>query len=236
MDRATSGCDPNPDRQAQESYALHMAHALSGTRRDGTPLPALADFDHDGTFGLLDAHTWARIEANSFDVPTTTSERWLERHASPVRTAIDPQLLPEDMAVVERLGAALGLSDDPAARLRWTALRKEIDALGDQVTNADAQVDVDTDIVRAALLQRWPMLDDPQDARARSATTPINSRGCLYRASLDAAERRASCAAVMERIRKVLATEHTGGFVTKVLGRELGLRARVRGARRVPHD
>jgi hypothetical protein len=69
-----------------------MAHALSGTRRDGTPLPELADFDHDGTFGLLDAHTWARIEANSFDVPTTTSERWLERHASPGRTAIE-QLL-----------------------------------------------------------------------------------------------------------------------------------------------
>jgi hypothetical protein len=94
-------------------------------------------------------------------VPTTTSERWLERHASPGRTVIDPQLLPEDMAVVERLGAALGLSDEPAARFRWTALRKEIDALGHQVTNADAQVDVDTDVVRAALLQRWPMLDDP---------------------------------------------------------------------------
>ncbi len=176
-DRGTSGCDPNPDRQAQESYALHMAHALSGTRRDGTPLPELADFDHDGTFGLLDAHTWARIEANSFDVPTTTSERWLERHASLGRTAIDPQLLPEDMAVVERLGAALGLSDEPAARFRWTELRKEIDALGDQVTHADAQVDVDTDVVRAALLQRWPMLDDPLhpdfDVALRENRAPI---------------------------------------------------------------
>jgi hypothetical protein len=66
-----------------------------------------------------------------------------------------------NMAVVERLGAALGLSDEPAARFRRTALRKEIDALEDQVTNADAQVDEDTDVVRAALLQRWPMLDDP---------------------------------------------------------------------------
>jgi hypothetical protein len=110
---------------------------------------------------LLDAHTWARIEANSFDVPTTTSERWLERHASPGRTAIDPQLLPEDVAVVERLGAALGLSDEPAARSRLSALRNGIDALDEELTNADVQLDMDTDVERAALLERWPVLDDP---------------------------------------------------------------------------
>ena len=161
-DRGTSGCDPNPDRQAQESYGLHMAHALSGTRRDGTPLPReLADFNHDGTIGLLDAHTWARIEANSIDVPTTTSERWLEHHAALGRTAIDPQLLPEDMAVVERLGAALGLSDERAARSRWAELRGEIATLSDQIASAEAQLDVDTSVEIAALLERWPVLDDP---------------------------------------------------------------------------
>jgi hypothetical protein len=161
-DRPTSGCDPDPDRRAQESYSLHMAHGLSGMRRDGTPLPLeLADFDHDGTIGLLDAHTWARLEASSIDVPTTTSERWLERHAPPSGAAIDPQLSPEDIAVVERLGAALGVTDEDAARARWSTVGEELDALSDQVAEADAKRDADTAAERAALLARWPVLADP---------------------------------------------------------------------------
>ena len=161
-DRETSGCDPNPDRRAQESYGLHMAHALSGSRRDGTPLPLeLADFNHDGAIGLLDAHTWARIEAKSIDVPTTTSERWLEHHAAHSRVAIDPQLLPEDMAVVERLGAALGLNDERAARSRWDVLVRELGALDDTIRDADAELDALTAQLVTALLDRWPVLDDP---------------------------------------------------------------------------
>jgi hypothetical protein len=161
-DRMTSGCDPNPDRRAQESYGLHMAHALGGSRRDGTPLPLeLADFNHDGTIGLLDAHTWASIEADSVDVPTTTSERWLEKHTEPGRAAIDPKLSPEAMAVVERLGAALDLSDERAARARWNALGKELGTIGDQIASAEAQLDVQSDVMSGALLERWPVLDDP---------------------------------------------------------------------------
>jgi len=44
-----------------------------------------------------------------------------------------------------------------------------------------------------------------------------------YRATLAAAERHGSSAEVKERVRKLVAAEHSGGFVTKVLGRELGL-------------
>jgi hypothetical protein len=44
-----------------------------------------------------------------------------------------------------------------------------------------------------------------------------------YRATLAAAERHGSSAAVRERVRKLVAAEQAGGFVTKVLGRELGL-------------
>lgn len=44
-----------------------------------------------------------------------------------------------------------------------------------------------------------------------------------YRATLTAAERHGSSAEVKERVRKLVATEQAGGFVTKVLGRELGL-------------
>lgn len=44
-----------------------------------------------------------------------------------------------------------------------------------------------------------------------------------YRATLAAAERRGDGAEVKERIRKLVAGEHAGGFVAKVLGREVGL-------------
>ncbi|MBK6691786.1 MAG: hypothetical protein IPG50_06215 [Myxococcales bacterium] len=46
-----------------------------------------------------------------------------------------------------------------------------------------------------------------------------------YRATLAAAERHGSAAEVKERVRKMVAAEGAGGerFVTKVLGRELGL-------------
>ena len=44
-----------------------------------------------------------------------------------------------------------------------------------------------------------------------------------YRSTLAAAERHGSAAEVRERVRKMVATESAGGFVTKVLGRELGL-------------
>jgi hypothetical protein len=160
-DRETSGCDPNPNRRAQESYGLHFAHALAGARRDGTPLPpGVADYDHDGRIGMLDAHTWARIEALSFDVPTTTSERWL-RSVEPSEAPIDPNVLPEERAVVERLGAALGLSDEAAVKKRWTELDRQLTELEAAIDAAEAALSERSADEATLLLEHWPMLDDP---------------------------------------------------------------------------
>jgi hypothetical protein len=160
-DRETSGCDPNPNRRAQESYGLHVAHALAGTRRDGTPLPlGVADYNQDGKIGLLDAHTWARIEAVSFDVPTTTSERWL-RSAESGQAPIDPSLLPEDRAVIERLGATLGLPGEGAVKKRWTELDRQLAELDSAVDAAEATLSERVADETTLLLERWPTLDDP---------------------------------------------------------------------------
>ncbi|MBK8592387.1 MAG: hypothetical protein IPN77_25380 [Sandaracinaceae bacterium] len=72
----SNGCDANPDRQAQQGYALHLLHALRGQGRDGQPVLGL-DLDGDGRIGLLEAHTRARIASDSIDLPSTTSERFL---------------------------------------------------------------------------------------------------------------------------------------------------------------
>ena len=160
-DRETSGCDPNPDRRAQESYGLHLANALSGRRRDGSPLAReAADFDADGRIGLLDAHTFARIEAVSMDVPTTTSERWL-RHAEAGSAPIERSALPEDTAVVDRLGAALGLRTEAAVKKRWAALDQTLGELDGAIAAAEDALADDTADLGTLVLERWPVLDDP---------------------------------------------------------------------------
>ena len=160
-DRKTSGCDPNPDRRMQDSYSLHFAHALSGMQRDGTPLPPQsADYDHDGKIGLLDAHTWARIQAVSFDVPTTTSERWL-RSLGTGRAPIDTALLPEDAAVIEQLGKALGLVDEAAVVQRWTELDKHMARLSALLDEGEQAIGERAADMATFLLERWPLIDDP---------------------------------------------------------------------------
>jgi hypothetical protein len=160
-DRETSGCDPNPNRRARESYGLYVVHALAGTRRDGSPLPLeTADYDRDGKIGLLDAHTWARIEALSFDVPTTTSERWL-RLVEPGLAAIDPDVLPEERAVVEHLGAALGLLSERAAQQRWAELDQKLEELDATIDRAEEMLSESVADEATLLLERWPVLDDP---------------------------------------------------------------------------
>lgn len=160
-DRETSGCDPNPDRRAQESYGLHFVHALAGKRKDGAALElAAADFDHDGQIGLLDAHTWASIEAVSFDVPTTTSERWL-RHVQSSGAAIDQRLLPEAAALTRQLGNALGLRDEGAVVQRWRQLSARLEQLGRSVDQADEELATREAAHATLLLERWPVLDDP---------------------------------------------------------------------------
>ncbi len=163
-DRAASGCDPNPDRGAQEGYGIHFLHALAGEDREGALLePETLDLDGDGAISLLEAHTRARIASGSLDVPVTTSERWLRAVASelpPADGAREPPM-PEEHAVIDALTRRLGLDapDRAHERLAWmdaelTRLGGELDRLEEELADAEAQL-------AAALLHRWPVLDDP---------------------------------------------------------------------------
>lgn len=160
-DRQTSGCDANPDRRAQDSYGLHFLHALRGEDRTGAPLPAPElDFDGDGVIGLLDAHTRARIAAGSFDVPTTTSERYLRKKARG-SSPIDPKLSPEDAAIVKQLGASLSLDGERAAAARWEELDAKLAELDKKLEATDEAIAESEAALVARLLERWPVLDDP---------------------------------------------------------------------------
>jgi hypothetical protein len=162
-DRQTSGCDPNPDRGAQEGYSVHVLHALLGQDRNGKPLPpAEVDFNGDGKIGLLEAHTRARIASTSIDVPTTTSERFLRevehRRGNPGQPGLG---LAEDAAVIAQLGKRLGLPTRARAEQRWRELSAKLDALDERLDAADEQRDRAVSKLSRELLGRWPVLDDP---------------------------------------------------------------------------
>jgi hypothetical protein len=161
-DLKATGCDPDPDRRAQEGYGLHFLHALHGQDRDGEPLDAgRVDFDHDGRVTLLEAHTRTRIASASIDVPTSTSERWL-RGVAPTSGRSAPVSLPEEDAVVTALAPRLGLADDPGrARDRLAADEEALHALEERAEDLDARAADATRTVAAALLSRFPVLDDP---------------------------------------------------------------------------
>jgi hypothetical protein len=161
-DLEATGCDPNPDRAAQDGYGLHFLEALRGHDRNGEALPpATLDLDGDGRVSLLEAHTRARIASTSADVPTSTSERWL-RHAAPSHGREVAVALPEEDAVIRALAERLGLRGHEAqAALELQRLDDDLDAILRSLD--DAQLAEDAAYRRAAadLLARWPVLDDP---------------------------------------------------------------------------
>lgn len=188
-DDVSSGCDPNPDRRVQDGYGLHFLHALRGQARDGMPLPrAAVDFDGDGTITLLEAHTRARIASRSFDVPTTTAERWL-RHvvADPVEppAAGAGEGLAEEQAVIAALGRELDAEDAAAAQARLAAAEQVLAAAEAEMNRVGEEFDHAAADLRIELLGRWPVLDDPW--HPEFAAQYADNRDAIARAMRDGA-------------------------------------------------
>lgn len=162
-DRAAAGCDPNPDRGAQEGYGIHFLHALRGERRDGSEARATIDLDGDGAISLLEAHDFARITSRSLDVPVTTSERFLRAAAleEEAPAGAPAPALPEERAVIAQLGEALELDTEEDAAEALEQLDASLRESGGELDALDGQIGDATEALAAALLHRWPVLDDP---------------------------------------------------------------------------
>jgi hypothetical protein len=161
-DLPASGCDPNPDRSAQEGYALHFFNALRGRDSQGERL-ALAelDLDGDGHVSLAEAHARARIGLDAVDVPLATSERWL-RQAAPGTGRRAALPLPEERAVVRALSRRTKLPEQLAAVSAELASRERlIDQARQELERESAAEDHAARRAMADLLARWPVLDDP---------------------------------------------------------------------------
>ncbi|MCB9594424.1 MAG: hypothetical protein H6719_16955 [Sandaracinaceae bacterium] len=164
-DRAAAGCDPNPDRGAQEGYGIHFLHALRGEDREGDDALDEIDLDGDGVVTLLEAHARARIASGSLDVPVTTSERFLRAAAVDPEAVPDGELppphLPVERAVVAALAERLGLDDPRDVSARLDALHERADPLAERLDELEAELERVREVLAAELLHRWPVLDDP---------------------------------------------------------------------------
>jgi hypothetical protein len=168
-DDEASGCDPNPDRRTQESYSIHFLHALSGKDRADIDRSRDIDLDKDGQIGLLEAHTWARIHSRSFDVPTTTSERFVRYAAGRAPEAkLNPLAAPEEVAVVKALGEELELPDESSARAKLAELDRIMDDAETAAEQAQKASDESYYALRIALLERYPLLEHAWEARAQT--------------------------------------------------------------------
>ncbi|MEZ4428586.1 MAG: hypothetical protein R3A51_12970, partial [Nannocystaceae bacterium] len=160
-DLEASGCDPDPDRRAQEGYGLHFLNALAGRDRDGAPVELGAlDLDGDGQISPLEAHARTRVAARGFGVPTTTSERWLRQHAPAAGPERDVAL-PEEEAVIAALSRELGEGDEAAALAALEELEGAIATTERLLEQASAREEERYRQAAAGLLHRWPVLDDP---------------------------------------------------------------------------
>jgi len=160
-DTEASGCDPNPDRRMQESYGLHFLHALARRDRAGKKLPlAQLDLDGDGAVSLLEAHSRVAIASRSLSIPTTTSERWL-RHAAPAEGPDGDVSLPENEALIASLGARLHLPDAISVQRRYDTLQRLVQDADAALLAAERRLEHRWGPLRIALLERWPVLDDP---------------------------------------------------------------------------
>jgi hypothetical protein len=160
-DLPASGCDPDPDRAVHEGYAIHFLAALRGQDRQGRDARTSLDLDHDGRISLLEAHTRAVIASTSLDVPTTTSETWL-RAVAPARGPENPYALPEADAVVAAMAELTGLvGSEQRGRAELLRRRDAMAAITAELTSLDEQEASAYRAASAALLSRWPMLDDP---------------------------------------------------------------------------
>jgi hypothetical protein len=190
-EREASGCDPNPDRAAQEGYGLHFLNALRGRDREGEALAReQLDIDGDGRISLLEAHTRVRVASGGIDVPTTTSERWLRVKAAGLRGRSKPARLPEEDVVIAALAGELG--SEATARAGLEQVQKDMSLITGRIDQASADEDAAFRETAGELLARWPVLDDPW--HPDFAATLTGGRGAIAQ-HLQASEAYAAYAA-----------------------------------------
>ncbi len=78
-DRKAEGCSSGVNIDDYRDYSTYFFAALSGKTRQGDDLPENPDRNKDGKVSLYEAHLYTLAQADSADLPRSTSEVYLER-------------------------------------------------------------------------------------------------------------------------------------------------------------
>jgi len=180
-DRVASGCDPDPERQARESYARHLVEALTGATVDGAKLALESrDCDGDGRVSWLEAHVHAAVVSAGFDVPITTSLRWAIAEGAGLEVDADAahwswsEVESGAARLAERLNLALDGDTSATIDAKILLLQGKIEEARAATDEAAAEESVQLARLRGALLARWAVLDDPWHP-AFHATLRVNA-------------------------------------------------------------
>ena len=142
--RIAEGCTVGVQAAEYRDYSTYFFAALAGRSRTGEALTTDPDSDHDGQITLLEAHRYAFSEAQSTDIPSSTSEAVLEM-SQPWYSRWLPRLnkTPDNpyTRLAQRIAVRIGVDSDDdwqllsaghALRDKVEALAQEIEATGEQ--------------------------------------------------------------------------------------------------------
>jgi hypothetical protein len=132
-EKPSVGCTPAVDEADYEDYSSSFFAGLSGQNRVGKSAPS-ADYNRDGRVSYAEAHAFVKIDAQTTDLPVSTSEVWLQEWSTrqgkedtilqqPIATTL-ATARPEQKAVVEYLVSQLQLDSKRSLEAQWQQLRQ----------------------------------------------------------------------------------------------------------------
>lgn len=93
-DHEAAGCTPEVDEASYVEYSTYFWEALAGHSRMGKPI-APPDYNGDGKVSFAEAHAYTLLNADTIDMPLTTSSEFLSSE-SQFKDADHPDLLARD--------------------------------------------------------------------------------------------------------------------------------------------
>ena len=122
-DRVAAGCTPDVDETTYVEYSTYFWEAVAGRTRAGKPIVA-PDYDGDGNVSFAEAHAYTVLNADTIDLPLTSSSEFLSVE-SEFQDDDHPRLLPKDAPYNTIRDLAT-----PAERAILDGLSKQLDLTG----------------------------------------------------------------------------------------------------------
>lgn len=176
-DRNAAGCTADISEDDYRDYSTYFFAALDGKTRTGQSVMT-PDFDRDGRVSLAEAHAYTLLNADTIDLPLTSSDVLLRQFSrtrgdgllsldTPFETLLE-RASPPQRAVLEGLAQRLALrTGSEIASARQLAERSVSDKKDSERQRTQRWTDADNLAhgITRRLARRWPELSSPWNPR-----------------------------------------------------------------------